>query len=311
MNVLKSLLLGGAVLIFCYSGMAQNVEDDFFRLTKQKSGHYTFSASINNIEETDIMLESGIHVMLIDSTFAFNNHELLNLSPTANDKTEKMNLGGKIYRITHKAKGKLNIGRNTSYQGEIFILSDYAKNRTYNIAIPIQNLYNSKDRSSRIVKLDLNNLFIKMISRKTLKQEEWEAKVKMNLDTYLNMPAVRTDLKIIDGVKERRLNGNFNIDLGNASFIFLFNKSKRIQEFLMANSDMKMQKAYNKKKEVVAEAIVAKECQLLNLQFDNSVIAITKQLNRFTTEGCIGLKFLEKTVAVFDFDKSRLYLKRN
>lgn len=287
--------------------MAQECKTDTFKLVKIQS-HYTFSARINNGAAGTFLLESGIHVMLIDSLFAFNNLPSLNLDFIRNDKNEKMNLGGKVYTITHKAKGKIHINDHTLYEGEIFVLPGYKS--TYEIAIPIQKLYNHSDKKNSIIKLDLTNENLYVLNRKEFKKEEHDySKVKMNFSNYLNMPAIKTKLRIAEGDKIRTLSGNFNLDLGNASFVFLFQQNKAVQSFLKTNSDLKLQKAYNKKGMLIAEATVVKECELCNLKFENSIIAITKALPRFTTEGSIGLKFFEKATVIFDFTQSNFYLK--
>jgi hypothetical protein len=46
--------------------------------------------------------ESGIHVMLIDSLYAFENNRHLNLDFVKTKRYERMNLGGRKYKITHK-----------------------------------------------------------------------------------------------------------------------------------------------------------------------------------------------------------------
>ena len=88
-----------------------------------------------------MMLESGIFVMVMDSLYAFENKEVINLDYVRTRGNERMNLGGEVYNITHKAKGKVQLGNNMEYCGEIFILADY---NTYSeIAIPIQNICNT------------------------------------------------------------------------------------------------------------------------------------------------------------------------
>lgn len=290
-------------------GTARNTGDAIFHLTRQKSGHYTFAANINHKLKATVLLESAIHVLLIDSAFVFDNPEIFDLDIIPNPRDEKMNLGGKTYRISHKATGQLNIGNHTSYRGEIFILAGYAT--SYEMALPIQNLYNNSDNGSRIVKLDLTACRLQMISRDALDKEKKEhAKLKMNSDTYLKMPAVRTTLKILNEGKTKLLKGNFNLDFGNASFLFLFDQNKAVQRFLRANPDIKLQKAYNKAGKEIAAAMIAKDCELCDLYFKNPVIAVTKLLPRFTTTGNIGIKFFEEVVAVFDFKTSSLYFSK-
>lgn len=298
-----------SVFSFSNTSMAQGDETDTFNLVKQESGHYTFSAKINDGIEATFFLESAIHILLIDSLFAFNNQESLNLEFIKNAHNQKMNLGGKKYNITHKAKGIVNISNNTSYQGEIFLLSNYKS--THEIAIPIQKLYTNSNHERSIVKVDLANGILQIISHEQLTAEKHKyVKEKMNFDNYLNMPAIKTDLKIIDKGKTRTLNGNFNLDLGNGSLLYLCKQNKSVQEFLKANADIKLRYGFNKKREIIAKVIVPKKCILCNLKFKNGIIGITNALPLFTTEGLIGIKFFEKTIAIFDFSKSDFYIKK-
>lgn len=218
-----------------------------------------------------------------------------------------MNLGGKVYDITHKAKGKVQLGNNMEYSGEIFILSDY---NTYSgIAIPIQNICNTED-GSRIIKLDMEKLELRSMSRKQFKSEAGDyTATAINYDSYMGMPAVKTHLDFEKGCKNYSLPGNYLLDLGNASFVFLMKQSQVVQDFLHDNPDIELKKAYNKKGVLVAEAITTEKASLCNRSFEKQVIAITSALPRFTVEGSVGLKFFEGAVSVFDFDKQKFYTK--
>lgn len=287
---------------------AQNVgERDAFGLTKQGS-HYFFTADVNNAKGVTVMLESGIPAMLVDSAFAFSRGVLDGLELMATADNEKINLGGKTYTITHKAKGLVRLGRHTSYRGEVFVLPNYAKK--HEVAIPVQFLHNDHDGGSSIVSLDLSCQRLQMLDRKTLDTEKSAyTRTKINHNSYMGMPAVKTKLSINDGKRERVMKGNFVIDLGNPALLFLLHQNKHVQRFLSDNSDMELQQARNPRGEVVAEAIVTQQCRLCSLTFPNAVVAVTKALPRFTSHGNIGLKFFEAKVVLFDFDKSYMYVK--
>lgn len=75
-------------------------KDVTFKLSRADSGHYMFPVMLNSEVKASALLESGIHAMLLDSAFAFENHEKLGVEFLPCD--EKMNLGGRKYRITHK-----------------------------------------------------------------------------------------------------------------------------------------------------------------------------------------------------------------
>ncbi|MCR9012120.1 hypothetical protein [Gabonibacter chumensis] len=292
------------IALFSFTGKISSQEYRF-ELSKTKSEHYTFPIKLDNELQATALLESGIHVMLIDSAFIFDNIDKFNLELIPCDKRQRMNLGGKACHIAYTAKGNILISSDVMYKGEIFILSNYS--REYQVAIPVQNLYNKK-RKRRIIKLDLNNRQLEVLPKKNISKKGWK-KITMNSDTYLNMPAVQTELTVNKDGNTILLKGNYNMDLGNASFLFLLAQNKVVQEWLTANPNIKLQKAYNRKGEVIAKAFVPEECRLLGIDFKSPVIAITKALPHFTTEGDIGLKFFQDVIAIFDFDKGICYMK--
>lgn len=303
---MKTVILLISMLLSCYAVSAVNSFDiDTFWLEKE-NGHYLFEASINNKISGRFLLESGIHVMLMDSLFALGNEKDLGLDFIETNGNEKMNLGGKVYNITHKANGSLRLGSNTQYRGEIFVLSNYGS--YYDLAIPIQNIYHMED-DSRILKLDMRDSLLQVLSRERFNAESHDyTMVDIHYDTYLNMPTVRSLFSFEIGGERYTLSGDFVLDLGNAAFLFLLRQSPIVGDFLKNNPGIKWQKAYNKKGLLIAEAISADQNTLCGRTFGKQVIAITATLPRFTSVGSIGLKFFEGNVSVFDFDESVLYM---
>ena len=276
---MKKLVLLLSILLLSYSAiLAQTNSDGSFAL-KKENGHYYFETQINDKVPAKMMLESGIFVMVMDSIYAFENKEAFNLDYVRTQENEKMNLGGKVYDITHKAKGKVQLGNNMEYSGEIFILSDY-------------------------------NTYSGIAIRKQFKSEAGDYKATaINYDSYMGMPSVKTHLDFETEGKKYSIPGNYLLDLGNASFIFLMKQSQAVQDFLHNNQDIELKKAYNKKGVLVAEAISTENASLCNRGFENQVIAITSALPKFTVEGSVGLKFFEGAVSVFDFDNQKFYTK--
>ena len=80
--------------------------------------------------------------------------------------------------------------------------------------------------------------------------------ITIHYDSYLNMPTVWTNLTFNENGQQYSLAGNFVLDLGNASFLFLMKQSPVIQEFLKKDTEIKIHKAYNKKGILVADANV-------------------------------------------------------
>ena len=284
-----------------------NTEGDTFSLTK-KGAHYIFNASINGIADATILVESGIPALLVDSAYVFSSGILSNMELTVTDK-EKLNLAGRVYKITNKANGTVRIGNNTSYKGEVFVLANYDYG-PYEVAVPVMYLHNDLDDESRIVNLDLGNQSLQMLSRASLNaKKDTYSEGRMNTDTYLGLPAIEASVTLDDGIKPRTLSGNFMIDFGNPELLFLLHQTEEVQKFLADNADMELRDATAPNGEVVGQFILTKQCQLFGITFPNAVVVITRNLPLFTAAGNIGLKFFEKTDAVFDFDQSVVYMK--
>lgn len=293
------------ILIGFIQTFARDSKTEVFKLKKQ-DGHYFFQAKINQSVKGRILMESGIHAMLIDSAFAFKHQEALGLDFMPNQIEQNMNLGGRRYRITHKAQGKIMLNDMTSYEGELLVLAGYA---SFNdIAVPIQNLRNTID-NSRIVKLDMKKYMLQLISKSEYLSKYQRSKpFEINYDTYLNMPAVKAQLAFEQNGRSYTLSGNFVLDLGNGSFIALMKQSPLVKDFLKINSGLALRNGYDSKGTVVAEAVVAQRTELCGISFGNQIIVITSKLPKFTSEGNIGLKFFDNSVSVFNFDTSEFVI---
>lgn len=298
-----------SVIMMTMSFNAQNKPaGETFELTKQ-GAHYVFTASINGTADATILVESGIPALLADSAYVFNSGILSDLTLTPTGGKEKISLGGRVYKITHKANGTVRIGKSTSFNGDVFVLSNYDYGN-YEVAVPVMYLHNDLDRGSRIVNLDLGNLRMQMLNRKSLHaKKDGYSTSTINTDTYMDMFAIETSATLDDGIKPRTISGNFLIDFGNPELLFLIYQTEEVQKFLADNADMELHEAVAPNGQVVAQYIITEQCQLCGVTFPDAVVAITKNLPLITTPGNIGLKFFEKTDAVFDFDKFVVYMK--
>ena len=303
----KTILTTLFILAIMSLSAQNDSEGETFQLTKQ-GAHYVFTVSINGTADATILVESGIPALLADSAFVFSSGILSDMELTVTGK-EKLNLGGRIYKITHKANGTVRIGNNTSYVGEVFVLSNYDYG-PYEVAVPVMYLHNDLDDGSRVVSLDLGNRSLQMLGKASLHAINSDySKSNMNTDTYEGMFAIETNMMLDDGIKQRTLSGNFMIDFGNPELLFLIHQTEEVQKFLADNADMELREATTPSGEVVGQFILTKQCQLCGIVFPNAIVVITKNLTLFTTPGNIGLKFFERTHAIFDFDQSVVYLK--
>lgn len=304
---IKTILIALFTLIALGLSAQSNIQGEAFQLTK-KGAHYVFTASINGTTDATILVESGIPALLADSAFVFSRGILSDMELTVTDK-EKLNLGGRVYKITHKANGTVRIGNNTSYVGDVFVLSNYDYG-PYEVAVPVMYLHNDLDDGCRIVSLDLSNRSLQMLGRASLNAINTDySKSNMNTDTYEGMFAIETSMTLDDRIKPRTLSGNFMIDFGNPELLFLIHQTEEVQKFLADNVDMELREATTPSGEVVGQFILTKQCQLCGIAFPDAVVVITKNLPLFTTPGNIGLKFFERTHAIFDFDQSVVFMK--
>lgn len=304
---IKTFLIALFTIVALGLSAQSHTEGETFPLTK-KGAHYVFTASINGTAEATILIESGIPALLVDSAYVFSSGILSDIELVVADK-EKLNLAGRVYKITHKANGTVRIGDNTSYIGEVFVLSNYDYG-PYEMAVPVMYLHNDLDDGSRIVSLDLGNQSLQMLSRASLNASKTDYLMSnMNTDTYMGMFAIETSMMLDDEIKPRTLNGNFMIDFGNPELLFLFHQTEEVQKFLADNADMELREATTPSGDVVGQFILTKQCQLCGITFPNAVVVITRKLPLFTTPGNIGLKFFERTHAIFDFDQSVVYMK--
>ena len=291
------LVIGGALY-------AQIDRARYMSLHRTESGHYAFYALANDRVMCQVMIESGIYAAVIDSAFFFRHRAELGLKALPNTKNKHMNLGGQVYRITHRVKAELPMG-NMVYEGEMLVLDDY-KNDTP-ITLPIQNLHHRSDWGSRIVMLDLDGGKLQMMTLGELRQ--WKAaKYKMNRKTYGKMPAINETIAFATAEGEKVLKGNFNIDLGNPMLLYLREQSEAVKELVDEGEGMPTILGTTRSGRTI-RTLAPRQCTILGATFENPVICITDKLSRFTTEGLIGLPFFKGRVVAFDFGNNYLYVQ--
>ena len=164
-NLKRNFLFASAVLLTAFASAQENGETF---TTFKEGGHYFITASINGTSETPIMLESGIPALFVDSAFAVTTGCVDISEYPASD--HMMNLNGRKFRITNEGDGKVRIGKQTLFEGPVFIMADYEN--PYKVAVPIHLLHNEADGGSRIVKFDLANECLQMQSKASLKEAD-------------------------------------------------------------------------------------------------------------------------------------------
>ena len=286
------------------SSHAQIDQAQYMPLHPTTSGHYAFYALLNDKVMTRVMIESGIYAAVVDSAFLFKHKEELGMKVLPNNRNKEMNLGGKVYRITHRIKAKLPMG-NMVYKGEVLVLANYRNDAP--LTVPIQNLHHRGDWDSRIVMLDLEEGKLQMLTRSELRQ--WQGRrFKMNRNTYGRMPAVKGTITFGTTEGETILKGNFNIDLGNPMLLYLREQSTEVASLLNEEKALRPVMSTTRSGQSI-KTLHPRQCALLGNTFERPVICITDKLSRFTTEGLIGLPLFKGHIAVFDFENNYLYMQ--
>lgn len=191
----------------------------------------------------------------------------------------------------------------------MFIMADYEN--PYKVAVPIHLLHNEADGGSRIVKVDLADENIQLISRASLKETELKdlSSYRITYKTYMKMPAVKSVLKIDEGGKQRALKGKFTIDLGNAEVLFLVEKNKNVLKFLKSNPDMTLNDALAPNGAVVGRYVLTDKCTICGMEFPDALVVVSPNFQGILPEGSLGLKFFKEHPSIIDFDRKRMYVK--
>lgn len=295
-------------MAICIAAQAQHPAGTM-RLSKTSSGHYAFSALLNNKVLASVMIESGIHAMLIDSAYYFSHKHELGIAVQPVDRKRMdgtINLGGNVYRITHLGKGRLPMG-GTTYEGEILVLANYENDTP--VTIPIQQLRNPREWYTRIVMLDIGGGEMRMLTHRELRGWQGE-RHKMNRSTYRRMPAIRTTIRFTDDGEAAELEGNFNIDLGNPMLLYLLGNRPKVAELFDTHDKLPLSPlGYNANGKPSMQVFTPERCCILGENFTEPIVCVTHEFKQFTSEGLIGLGFLARNIVAFDFENNYLYIK--
>lgn len=272
-----------------------------FNLQKEH-GHYYFDADINNVKAT-FMLESAIPALLIDSAFYVQHKQELRLENLEED-SSRIRFLNKLYRIVWSGTNDVKIG-DVIYSGKVFVLSNYKDC----ILLPIQNLRSQRSdkaqSSSQLLRLDLNALRLQVLSE-TAKTPDTSFNMRINKET--GMPVVESQLSIRNGNDTATMQGDFIVDFGNASLLFLLKQHPAVLSMIKDNG-LELQEAKTPQGVVVGEGLYAEHCTLLGITFDGASIGVTDKMKSLKEAGLIGLKFLVKPT-LFDFKNMKMYIEQ-
>jgi hypothetical protein len=91
--------------------------------------------------------------------------------------------------------------------------------------------------------------------------------------------------------------------------LYLREQSLGVQQLLDENKAITLTAGYNQRGEIVAQAFKPFGCEILGHSFTLPTICITDKLQRFTTDGLIGLPLFTEHAVAFDFDNDYLYIQ--
>lgn len=254
------------------------------------------------------MIESGIPFLVLDSTFVFNHMKELGISLVESNNV--LNLAGNRFVCRYITNDTIYLN-NLYYKGKVLITDLTSKG--VEVMYPIHTFRNPDDANSQIIELDISSKYITPLTREELKMKKSKyKKFPMRNDGYGEMYAIDSKLEVLSSVSKRyySLQGDFLLDLGNASFLFLLDQHPKYQEFI-SNSDFKLQQGRNNQGKLIpVKAFWTSKCYIADKSFSNVTIAITQMLPKFTTVGILGLKFFENFNVIFDFEEKTLYLRK-
>ena len=281
-------------LLMAVQAMAQS--DPTFKLEKE-NGHYFLNTNVNGIG-AKLMLESGVPGFMMSESFYEAHKDVLKLP--VEPCNERIRYLGGMHNIKYTAQARLRIG-DAIFEGTIKIADGDHK-----LMIPINMFRNATDDSG-IVRIDLSNNELRIVSRASLLSLVKDATAMDLSYNKFGMPVVNTQLSMdVDG-RNIRLKGNFIADMGNGSLLFL-NKSQSIVDSTLADSLVTLKEARDRNGKVVAEGLFADKLTICGRTFNDASVGVSK-FPSLDECGFLGVKFFT-TPAIFDFDKGKLYLSK-
>ncbi len=279
-------------LLMAIQAMAQS--DPAFKLEKE-NGHYFLNTSVNGIG-AKLMLESGVPGFMMSESFYEDHKDLLNLQVVPCH--ERIRYLGGMHNIKYTAQARLRIG-DAIFEGTIKIADgDHA------LMIPINMFRNAADDSG-ITRIDLSNNELRIISRASLPSLVKDAAAMDLSYNKFGMSVVNTQLSMDVNGLNIKLKGNFIVDMGNGSLLFL-NKSQSIVESTLADSHVTLKEARDRNGKVVAEGLFADKLTICGRSFVDASVGVSR-FPSLDECGFLGVKFFT-TPAIFDFDKGKMYL---
>ena len=294
---MKKIILSLMVMLIAHLLMTMPImaqTDHVFKLTKE-NGHFFLNTSVNGID-AQLMLESGVPGLMMSDVFYEAHKDSLRMEvKPCNGKIRYL---GRIHNIKYTGQARLRIGE-AIFEGTVMIADG-----NHGLLIPI-NMLRHASNNSGIVRVDLTNSELRICNGQHLARQIKDA---TSFDLTFNkwsMPVVSSRLDMdVDG-RRISLGGNFIVDMGNGSLLFL-NKSQANVVKMLNDSQVELKEARNNSGKVVAEGLYADRLSICSRTYKGVSVGISS-FERLDECGHLGLKFFTMPT-IFDFDKGKMYL---
>ena len=268
--------------------------DAVFKLNKE-DGHFYSETTLNGVPAS-VLLESGVPGFMMSVAFYETNKDSLQLEVKESD--EKIRYLGGIHQIKYTAQARLRIG-DAIFDGPIKIVDGEHK-----LMVPIHMLRHSSDNSA-IARLDLPQLELKVCRRDQLQTLVTGATALDITYNKWHMPVVHTLLSMNVNDRNASLEGDFIVDMGNGSLLFLNHSNASVTDMLKTKK-IKLKEARDNRGKVVAKGIYADNLTICDRTYRAVSVGVA-EMKSLPECGFLGLKFFTMP-AIFDFDNNKMYL---
>ena len=246
----------------------------------------------------DMMIESGTPALIISCSL-YDRMASEGSLKLKEDKA-KMRFLTSVYDIKYSGNARLSLG-NVIYDGPVFVLDG-----DIDPSVPIQYLQNGKDGSA-IVEVDLPTNKIRIMDKSAFDVSSYEA-FPIRLNKTGNMPVVSAELAMTVEFKKTTMQGDFIVDMGNGSLLFLMKQNKGVQDML-TGGEIQLKEARDKQGNVIAEGLYADSLAICGKSFFCVSVGVTDRLQGIEEAGFLGVKFMTMPIA-FDFKEKKMYVKK-
>ena len=260
-----------------------------------KEGNYFITSSMNNHDNVEIFVESGLPGILINE-HNYNRLFVDSLYQTVDSSYSEIKSFYGSHSVSKIKYGKVYIG-DLSYQGNVYVIDRYNK-----IGIPIHMLKNEQDSTANMIRFNFNRRILDFVGKDSIVKKNEYKVVELS-----PMPVVETTLFLADTYGHSgNIKGKFIFDIGNSSPLYLFNRNLSLQSFIKRNG-FKIFPAKDKSDNNVGNGIYADYCRVGRQKIRNASIGLTDRIYISDILGCIGPSLFMKGYVIIDTKNNVIY----